>query len=94
MLRLPALLAMLFCAAAALAQPAAETQAPVAAASPAATNAAATNAAAPPAAANPTPFVLEDTEVRTIRAKALQRDYEIYVSLPPSYHSSPRRRAP
>ena len=94
MLRLPALLAMLFCAAAALAQPAAETQAPVAAASPAATSAAATNAAAPPAAANPTPFVLKDTEVRTIRAKALQRDYEIYVSLPPSYHSSPRRRFP
>lgn len=52
----------------------------------------------PPASAaavtNPAPFVLKDTEVRTIRAKALQRDYEIYVALPASYHSSPRRRFP
>lgn len=52
----------------------------------------------PPAAvavpSSPAPFVLKDTEVRTIHAKTLQRDYEIYVSLPVSYHSSPRRRFP
>ncbi|KFC63576.1 putative esterase precursor [Bosea sp. LC85] len=52
----------------------------------------------PPAAAavpsDPAPFVLKDTEVRTIRARTLQRDYEIYVSLPASYHASPRRRFP
>jgi predicted alpha/beta superfamily hydrolase len=48
------------------------------------------------AAANgaPAAFVLKDTEVRTIRAKALERDYEIYVSLPESYRSQPRRRFP
>jgi hypothetical protein len=45
-------------------------------------------------AAAPQPFVLKDTEVRTIRAKALERDYEIYVSLPESYRSQPRRRFP
>lgn len=100
MLRLPALFALLFCATAALAQPVAEPPASLATTSPAATNPAATNAAATdaattnPATANPTPFVLKDTEVRTIRAKALQRDYQIYVSLPASYHSAPRRRFP
>ncbi|MBX9909653.1 MAG: alpha/beta hydrolase [Beijerinckiaceae bacterium] len=39
-------------------------------------------------------FILKDTEVRTIRAKTLERDYEIYVSLPDSYRSQPRRRFP
>lgn len=47
---------------------------------------------APPTA--PQAFVLKDTEVRSIRAKALERDYEIYVSLPESYRSQPRRRFP
>ncbi len=53
-------------------------------------------AEAPASAAlsSPAPFILKDTEVRTIRAKALQRDYEIFVSLPDSYHSAPRRRFP
>ncbi len=50
----------------------------------------------PPAAATvaPSAYALKDTEVRTIRAKALVRDYEIYVSLPESYRSQPRRRFP
>ncbi|MBX9876608.1 MAG: alpha/beta hydrolase, partial [Beijerinckiaceae bacterium] len=38
--------------------------------------------------------MLKDTEVRTIRAKLLERDYEIYVWLPDSYRSQPRRRFP
>ena len=52
--------------------------------------------AEPGVASAPAPqgFVLKDTEVRTIRAKALERDYEIYVSLPESYRSQPRRRFP
>jgi hypothetical protein len=45
-------------------------------------------------AAAPQAFVLKDTEVRTIRAKSLERDYEIYVSLPESYRAQPRRRFP
>lgn len=36
------------------------------------------------------PYVLEGTEVRTVRAKTLQRDYQIYVSLPRSYAKSGR----
>lgn len=36
------------------------------------------------------PYVLEGTEVRSIRAANLQRDYQIYVSLPPSYAKSGR----
>jgi len=42
----------------------------------------------------PPPVVLKGTEVRQIRAKALQRDYEIFVSLPEAYQSQPRRRFP
>jgi predicted alpha/beta superfamily hydrolase len=37
------------------------------------------------------PYALPDTEVHTLAAKALKRDYEIYVSLPVSYKSSTRR---
>lgn len=36
------------------------------------------------------PYVLEGTEVRTVRARELQRDYQIYVSLPASYAQSGR----
>jgi predicted alpha/beta superfamily hydrolase len=36
------------------------------------------------------PYVLENTEVRTIRAKALQREYQVFVSLPASYEKSGR----
>jgi len=36
------------------------------------------------------PYVLERTEVRSVRARELQRDYQIYVSLPPSYAKSGR----
>jgi predicted alpha/beta superfamily hydrolase len=76
MLRLPALLAALLLATAAIAEPDAEPPASAA------------GVTAPP------PFVLKGTEVRTIRARALQRDYEIFVSLPESYQSQPRRRFP
>jgi uncharacterized protein len=63
-----------------------------------ATGAIAQPEAEPPTSASgvtvPPPYMLKGTEVRTIRAKALQRDYEIYVSLPDSYQSQPRRRFP
>jgi predicted alpha/beta superfamily hydrolase len=36
------------------------------------------------------PYVLEGTEVRTVRARELGRDYQIYVSLPASYARSGR----
>lgn len=42
----------------------------------------------------PTAFALKDTEVHSLRAKTLQRDYAIYVGLPESYRSQPRRRYP
>jgi predicted alpha/beta superfamily hydrolase len=37
------------------------------------------------------PYVLQDTEVRTLHAARLGRDYEIFVSLPPSYGHGQRR---
>ncbi|WP_223879319.1 alpha/beta hydrolase [Chitinimonas arctica] len=37
------------------------------------------------------PYALEGTEVRNISSAALKRDYEIYVSLPPSYLKSQRK---
>ncbi len=36
-------------------------------------------------------YALEGTEVRTIRARQLQRDYQIYVSLPPSYKEGQKK---
>ena len=45
---------------------------------------AASSAAAPP-------YVLEGTEVRSVRAERLQRDYELFVGLPASYGQSDRR---
>jgi predicted alpha/beta superfamily hydrolase len=45
-------------------------------------------ATAAPAAPEPPSYVLPDTEVREIHAARLNRDYELYVSLPPSYASS------
>lgn len=39
----------------------------------------------------PPAYVLEGTEVREIRAKALQRDYQLFVSLPRGYAESGRR---
>ena len=38
--------------------------------------------------AAPAPFVLDNTEVRDIRASALKRDYQVYVALPDSYRDS------
>lgn len=37
------------------------------------------------------PYVLENTEVRNVRAQALSRDYQIYVALPDSYRKSGKR---
>lgn len=51
----------------------------------------ATAASAPAQTAStaaPAPFVLENTEVRDIRAPALKRDYQVYVALPDSYRDS------
>lgn len=45
-------------------------------------------------AAGVQPYVLENTEVRDIHAQALNRDYQIFVSLPKSYASEPGRRYP
>ena len=38
----------------------------------------------------PLPYALADTEVRDLHANALQRDYQLYVSLPKSYASGER----
>ena len=43
-----------------------------------------------PAAEATQPYVLNDTEVHVLHAPRLARDYEIYVSLPPSYGSGQR----
>lgn len=49
-------------------------------------------AAAPAATApEPSPFVLDNTEVRDVPAPALKRHYQVYVALPDSYRSGTRR---
>ena len=40
---------------------------------------------------DPKPYVLEDTEVREIRARALHRDYQLFISLPRGYAESTRQ---
>jgi predicted alpha/beta superfamily hydrolase len=42
-------------------------------------------------AATPAPYVLDETEVRDVHARALNRDYQVFVALPDSYRSSNRR---
>jgi len=42
-------------------------------------------------AATPAPYVLDETEVRDVHARALNRDYQLFVALPDSYRSSNRR---
>lgn len=37
------------------------------------------------------PYVLDDTAVHSLHAKELKRDYQIMVSLPPSYNTSAKR---
>ena len=39
----------------------------------------------------PPPYVLDETEVHTLHAKELKRDYDVLVSLPTSYKTSKRR---
>jgi len=43
------------------------------------------------AAAAPAPYALPNTEVRDIRAQALQRDYQLFVALPDSYREGGKR---
>ena len=43
------------------------------------------------AVAAPASYVLENTEVRDIRAQALKRDYQLYVALPDSYRQGNKR---
>ncbi|MFL6658519.1 MAG: alpha/beta hydrolase [Massilia sp.] len=47
--------------------------------------------ASPLRADTPPPYTLDDTEVHTLHAKDLKRDYQVLVSLPPSYKTSTRR---
>jgi hypothetical protein len=42
-------------------------------------------------AAAPMSYTLDDTEVRDVHARALNRDYQVFVALPDSYRSSNRR---
>lgn len=42
-------------------------------------------------AGTPASYVLENTEVRDIRAQALKRDYQLYVALPDSYRQGNKR---
>jgi predicted alpha/beta superfamily hydrolase len=39
-------------------------------------------------------YVLDDTEVRDLPSRILQRDYQLYVSFPESYQKEPDRRYP
>jgi predicted alpha/beta superfamily hydrolase/glyoxylase-like metal-dependent hydrolase (beta-lactamase superfamily II) len=41
--------------------------------------------------APPTAYLLDGTEVRDVHARALNRDYQVFVALPESYRSSSRR---
>ena len=41
--------------------------------------------------ATASPYVLDDTEVQNVHARALNRDYQVFVALPDSYRSSNRR---
>ena len=43
------------------------------------------NSALAASASAPSSYALENTEVRDIHAKALNRDYQVYVALPDSY---------
>jgi predicted alpha/beta superfamily hydrolase len=43
---------------------------------------------------SPKPFVLDDTEVRTLHADGTDRDYQVFVSLPVGYADHPERHYP
>jgi len=47
-----------------------------------------------PAVTQPPAYALDDTEVRDLASKVLQRDYQLYVGLPDSYRTQPARRYP
>ena len=42
----------------------------------------------------PQPYTLKDTEVRDVHSAILNRDYQIFVALPPSYGQRPEHRYP
>lgn len=44
-----------------------------------------------PSESTPQPYVLEGTEVRDIRARALHRDYQLYIGLPRGYAETTRQ---
>jgi predicted alpha/beta superfamily hydrolase len=44
--------------------------------------------------AGPPAYVLEDTEVRALHATSLDRDYQLFISLPASYRKDPAHRFP
>ncbi|HEY9067187.1 MAG TPA: alpha/beta hydrolase-fold protein [Burkholderiaceae bacterium] len=49
------------------------------------------NCANAASSATTAPYVLDGTEVRSVRAERLQRDYELFIGLPASYGLSDRR---
>ncbi|WP_084621344.1 alpha/beta hydrolase [Luteibacter yeojuensis] len=82
---------------AACSQPAPPSQAPQAAAAPGLSTTpvpvhASTVAGVPVEAVQR--YVLDDTEVRTVHARNLGRDYQVFVSLPPDYAAHPDRTYP
>jgi predicted alpha/beta superfamily hydrolase len=50
------------------------------------------HAGAAPALPTAAPYVLDDTEVRDVHARALNRDYQVFVALPDSYRTSATTR--
>lgn len=54
----------------------------------------ATSAAPVASSTAPKPFVLDDTEVRTLHADGTDRDYQVFVSLPVGYADHPDRTYP
>lgn len=51
----------------------------------------ATSVSVTASAAEATPYILKNTDVVDVRAAQLNRDYQLFVSLPPSYEKSTRR---
>jgi predicted alpha/beta superfamily hydrolase len=71
-----------------------ESAPPAAAQAPSGTQAVTDTAHVAASTSAPPPYVLDDTEVRTLHADGTNRDYQVQVSLPPSYRKDPDRRYP
>lgn len=67
---------------------------PEAAKTTASSTPAAASTAAPITTPSAQPYVLDHTEVRTVHARKLGRDYQVIVSLPVDYDTHPDRRYP